>query len=230
MNKAVANIELADRAQAVDMDTQRERLSALADGELEGAELADALAYAGRDEAMADWQLYHLVGDVLRSSELAQPVDTGFMNRLRTELAKEPLPVRVQEPVQVAVVAPAAEAAATAAVFRWTMAAGCAARAAVAAIGWSSLSSLQGGMPGQGPAGAQLAQQSPELRQANTPAISASPTAPVVAVADADGQQVMIRDPRLDELLAAHKQFGSTSALQMPAGFLRNATFETPSR
>ncbi len=36
----------------------------------------------------------------------------------------------------------------------------------------------------------------------------------------------MIRDPRLDELLAAHRQLGnSTSALQMPAGFLRNATF-----
>ena len=55
--------------------------------------------------------------------------------------------------------------------------------------------------------------------------------APVVAVADAEGgAQVMLRDPRLDELLAAHKQFGSTTALQMPAGFLRNATFETPSR
>jgi sigma-E factor negative regulatory protein RseA len=52
----------------------------------------------------------------------------------------------------------------------------------------------------------------------------------VVAVAGNEGQQVMIRDPRLDELLAAHKQFGSTSALQMPAGFLRNATFETPDR
>ena len=59
---------------------------------------------------------------------------------------------------------------------------------------------------------------------------AAAPAAPVVAVADAEGQQVMIRDPRLDELLAAHKQFGSTSALQMPAGFLRNATFETPGR
>jgi sigma-E factor negative regulatory protein RseA len=45
-----------------------------------------------------------------------------------------------------------------------------------------------------------------------------------------DGPQIMIRDPRLDELLAAHKQFGSTSALQMPAGFLRNATFEAPAR
>jgi len=36
----------------------------------------------------------------------------------------------------------------------------------------------------------------------------------------------MIRDPQLDALLAAHRQFGGTSALQMPAGFLRRATFE----
>ncbi|OYU41868.1 MAG: anti-anti-sigma factor, partial [Burkholderiales bacterium PBB4] len=42
--------------------------------------------------------------------------------------------------------------------------------------------------------------------------------------------QVMIRDPHLAALLAAHKQFGGTSALQMPAGFLRNATFEGPAR
>ena len=40
----------------------------------------------------------------------------------------------------------------------------------------------------------------------------------------------MLRDARLDELLAAHKQFGGISALQMPAGFLRNATFENPAR
>jgi sigma-E factor negative regulatory protein RseA len=40
----------------------------------------------------------------------------------------------------------------------------------------------------------------------------------------------MIRDPRLDELLAAHRQLGGASALQAPAGFLRNATFEAPAR
>ena len=102
--------------------------------------------------------------------------------------------------------------------FRWKMVAGFASLAAVAAIGWTSFSQLQGA----GGPGAQLAASSPERATAQG--------APVVAVADADGQQVMIRDPRLDELLAAHKQFGSTSALQMPAGFLRNATFETPGR
>ena len=40
-------------------------------------------------------------------------------------------------------------------------------------------------------------------------------------------QGPMVRDARMMELLAEHKQFGGTSALQMPSGFLRNATFET---
>eukprot|EP01034_Spumella_vulgaris_P042995 gene42994-53352_t len=83
--------------------------------------------------------------------------------------------------------------------------------AAVAAIGWNSVEALRGG-------GAQLA------------SAPVAPPASVVAVSDGAGQPVMLRDPRLDELLQAHKQFGSTSALQMPAGFLRNATFEEPSR
>lgn len=41
---------------------------------------------------------------------------------------------------------------------------------------------------------------------------------------------VMIRDPHIDALLAAHRQFGGTSALQAPTGFLRNATFEEGAR
>lgn len=36
----------------------------------------------------------------------------------------------------------------------------------------------------------------------------------------------MIRDARLDGYLAAHKQFGGSSALGVPSGFLRNATHE----
>ena len=44
---------------------------------------------------------------------------------------------------------------------------------------------------------------------------------PFVATAVEPREQqppVMIRDPRLDELLAAHGQYGNTTALQMPAG------------
>lgn len=226
MNNAVRSDGLVGGAVVAEI-SRREQLSALADGQLHGDEVADALAYAAQAEGHATWQLYHLVGDVLRSSDLAQPANPTFIARLRNELAKEgpvvrPAAAAVQ---QVDVVAPAMADAANASVFRWKMVAGFASLAAVAAIGWTSLATLQGnGAPGA-TGGAQLA-ISPESG-ANGP----SSGAPVVAVADADGgAQVMIRDPRLDELLAAHKQFGSTSALQMPAGFLRNATFETPSR
>lgn len=224
MNKAVANNERAGHAMAGDME-KREQLSALADGQLHGAELADALAYAAQDdEGRATWQMYHLVGDVLRSSDLARPSPSSLVSRLRVELAKEARQERASVPAQVTVVASTSTQAANASVFRWKMAAGVASLAAVAAIGWSSLASLQGDAQGLG--GAQLAVQQSVERPAAAPATPA----PVVAVVDAEGQQVMIRDPRLDELLAAHKQFGSTSALQMPAGFLRNATFETPGR
>jgi sigma-E factor negative regulatory protein RseA len=46
------------------------------------------------------------------------------------------------------------------------------------------------------------------------------------AVLVASPQGVIVRDARLEELLAAHKQVGGNSALQMPSGFLRNPTFE----
>ena len=51
------------------------------------------------------------------------------------------------------------------------------------------------------------------------------------ATARAEQPGIMIRDRRLDEMLAAHRQFGGgASALQTTAGFLRNATFESPGR
>lgn len=222
MNKAETGINgLAGGSVSHGMD-HRERLSALADGQLQGEELNAAYAYAAEDdEGAKTWQLYHLVGDVLRSADLAQPANPAFMARLREQLAQETLPERTHATLPpVAVVGAGLPEAANASVFRWKMVAGFASLAAVAAIGWTSLASLQGA--GSERAGAQLA----AVSERSSPV----PGAPVVAVADADGQQVMLRDPRLDELLAAHKQFGSTSALQMPAGFLRNATFETPSR
>ena len=98
--------------------------------------------------------------------------------------------------------------------FRWKLLAGVASVAAVGAIGWGMVGGLENwdakraGEPSVLP---QLAQTSPQVQtQAQA--------------------QVMIRDPHLDALLAAHKQFGGTSALQMPAGFLRNATFEGAAR
>lgn len=219
MNQAISgNDGSLDNTMMIDELSQREQLSALADGQLHDGEWRDAVSFACGDEGRSTWELYHLVGDVLRSSELARPANLAFMARLREQIAQETISPRPAEPLVAVVAAAGVDRAANASVFRWKMVAGVASLAAVAAIGWTSLATLQG--TGQAPGG----------QLASAPTRSVVPAAPVVAVVDSDGQQVMLRDPRLDELLAAHKQFGSTSALQMPAGFLRNATFESPGR
>jgi len=192
---------------------QREHVSALMDGAVEGDALSLAMDCAQQPEGREAWHIYHLVGDVLRSPELAAGADSQvFLARLQQRLAAEPAPAApVAAQVSEVVAAPAPQAANTA-VFRLKMAAGFASLAVVAAVGWNSWGSLQG----NGPAATQLAVAAPAASGAQ-PASDASAA-------------VMLRDPRLDELLAAHRQFGNTSALQMPAGFLRNATFAAPAR
>ena len=190
-----------------------EQLSALADGQLQGHELDQALSFAAQGRGRETWQVYHLVGDVLRSPELAHSSDSAaFLSRLHQSLAQEPLLARPTltgtEPEQ----SNSRQKAANASVFRWKMVAGVASLAAVSVMGWNALS---------------------HVRDAdNAPRLAAAQPAATQQVMVGNGQdaQVMLRDPRLDELLAAHKQYGGATALQMPAGFLRNATFESPSR
>jgi sigma-E factor negative regulatory protein RseA len=74
----------------------RQALSSLMDGESSPADAADALA-AWRHEADArvSWHAYHLIGDVLRSEDLACPPlrDEAFLQSLRARLADEPVPL-----------------------------------------------------------------------------------------------------------------------------------------
>ncbi|MDE2275926.1 MAG: sigma-E factor negative regulatory protein, partial [Burkholderiales bacterium] len=69
-------------------------LSALADGE-GGAAAVDRACRGWRDDASArqKWHAYHLIGDVLRSDELAAPRgrDAAFLGALRQRLAAEPV-------------------------------------------------------------------------------------------------------------------------------------------
>lgn len=71
---------------------QRAWLSALADGQADALEPA-CHAFGTDPEARATWHRYQLIGDVLRSSELAsvQPAsDARFLHGLRERLATEP--------------------------------------------------------------------------------------------------------------------------------------------
>ena len=196
--------------------TQREQLSALADGELAADDIAQALAFADSDEGRQTWQLYQLVGDVLRSPELAHHAQHDVLSGVRAQLAKEPRPKLQPAPLVPIAAARGPDRAANSSVFRWKMAAGMASVAAVAALGWSSL--LTDGA---------AFSEGVQLVQGGAPQQSV-PTE-VVAMQAGDGAPVMLRDPRLDELLAAHRQYSSVAALQMPANFLRNANFSRAS-
>lgn len=77
-------------------DAMRQSMSALMDGRLDDASLDSAFA-AWRSDAKARecWHAYHLIGDVLRSDELAaEPSrDEAFLASLRGKLAAEPVPL-----------------------------------------------------------------------------------------------------------------------------------------
>ncbi len=188
------------------MQTQ-ELVSALADGQLRGEEFARAVQAATSDAAGRQaWLAYHVIGDVLRSGELAagsRPED--FLRRLQLGLQEEPRGPAVAAARAVMQAQPPRRAA-NDATFRWKMVAGFASVAAVGAIAWS----IAGGVAGK----------------AESPQLAASGESATVLTASERG--LMIRDPQLDEFMAAHHRLGGASVL--PAGFVRNATFEGPGR
>lgn len=203
----------ADRA------ARLERLSALIDGELDGSSVAQACAHWRDDAASREsWHAFHLIGDVLRSEDLAGDAarDAAFLQSLRVRLASEPV-VLAPEPIL-------ASSAADASVVRvanggrkaWVA-------ASVAAVGFVAVAGvvvLGGGASPQAPA---LAQGGAASGAAAATVVASEAQVPV-----ANGK--LIRDVRLDRYLAAHKQFAGTSALGVPSGFLRSATADAADR
>ena len=200
-----------------DYDADRELVSALADGELRGEELSRAMELLGKsDQALASWRSYHVTSDALRGADM---VITGreqaFVARFRVQLegaafTRGQTDAEVQGlPRWLEVSRQAAGRAANDPARRWKWLAAAASIAAVAAVGWQMV-----GLDGSATPSAQLSQVNGADMNATVDAASGT----------------MLRDPRLDELMAAHKQLGGTSALQMPSGFLRNATFDGPAR
>lgn len=204
----------------------RELVSALADGQLRGEEFAHTVEWVSdADDARLTWQTYHVVGDVLRSGEtLASGRDAAFLARLKLALQQEtPLVPSVHATDLIAYYSISTGArgineskneGANDSNFRWKLLAGVASLATVSVIGWQAM----GGWGDQ--------HEALLLAQGQT----GKPEVALQQAAAGGEPQVMIRDRQLDALLAAHRQFGGTSALQMPAGFLRNATFEGAAR
>jgi sigma-E factor negative regulatory protein RseA len=72
-------------------EMSREQISALADGELIDAHVNVALAALREPEAQVTWDLYHQIGDLLRSDDMAFELSDGFAARMRARLEAEPV-------------------------------------------------------------------------------------------------------------------------------------------
>jgi sigma-E factor negative regulatory protein RseA len=185
------------------LESSSERLSALADGELGAGTAADMQDVFESDALHRDWNSYQVIGQVLRGEASSSiSADPAFLQRLNLRLAHEKVaPALLVTPGHGSMALPN-QPAANESVFRWKLVAGFASLAATLVVAWSLV-----GLPAA-PTGAQLAQNPPTEQ-----VVVASPQGP------------MVRDARLEELMAAHKQLGGSS-LQAPSGFLRNAGFE----
>jgi sigma-E factor negative regulatory protein RseA len=211
-----------------------ENLSALSDGELDAGAVAHACG-TWRDDAgaRACWHAYHLIGDVLRSDDLAsaQGRDAAFLSALRIRLADEPVvlaPEPMPESASDHTQVPRKVANGSRGT-RWSWMAPSAVAAGFVLVA-GALIVTRTPLPGSD-ADTTLASESfpatsPQMMAAPTLASSEAGMEPPVMAANGR----LLRDPRIDRYLAAHKQFAGSSMLGVPSGFLRNAAAEAPNR
>jgi sigma-E factor negative regulatory protein RseA len=71
-------------------ELSKQQISAFADGELPKHEVPVVMASLRAAEHASDWDMYHQIGDVLRSESMAAPVSVRFTESLAARLAAEP--------------------------------------------------------------------------------------------------------------------------------------------
>jgi len=186
----------------------REQISALADGELSAAHLAGTMAALRNPDALADWEIYHQIGDVLRSDDMAVSLSSGFAARMSARLAMEPaILAPMTEPTEPAV-GDGVGAFARRSFKRWAIPGVVA--TAVATLAFFTAPQLMVALTGSGsvsgaPALASAATGQTMPVSAVTTAAAGPQSGVVVAATVPDG--VVLRDSRIDDYLLAHQRF-----------------------
>ncbi len=177
-----------------------ETLSCLIDGELDPAECARLLGRVGADQvARREWLLLHVVGDALRSSDVACLQSDGFLLRVGAALDAEP-----------PIVAPRANRD-RARLIRRVVLPGAAAAAAATMLAVIVVPQLRGDPP----AATQVA-ATPAARNAS----AAAPLAPVAATPAGTPNEIR-RLAELEAYLAAHRELAGGSMTPRSAPYLR---------
>ncbi|HEX6705380.1 MAG TPA: sigma-E factor negative regulatory protein [Albitalea sp.] len=210
-----------------------ENLSALTDGEIDSA-VAAAVCAAWRDDprARSSWHAYQLIGDVLRSDDLACAArhDAAFLAALRQRLADEPTVLAPEPPIEQPSPAatPGVRVAANAGRNgRWAWMAPSAVAAGFVLVA-GAVMVTRGPLTGGGQPDGTVVASGNGVAPGGAPTLV--PTDTVFVPRAVGGNGKLIRDARLERYLAAHQQFAGTSALGVPSGFLRNAVAEAPNR
>ena len=228
-----------------------ERLSALVDGELDDASTTLACRQWRDDpSSRASWHEYQLIGDLLRSEDLASTPqrDSAFLSALRLKLADEPV-VLAPQPLPSTVSMPLAtplpsslhlpEASRVAGLNRgrrlWRATSAVAVGFVVVA-GVVMVTRGPGALPSRADDAGLTLLAAPTVPVARAPVAPAALPAPVpVALAVTEPQVLvangkLIRDVRLDRYLSAHQQFAGSAALGVPSAYLRIATADAANR
>jgi sigma-E factor negative regulatory protein RseA len=189
-----------------------ERLSAFVDGELFGEEHLNKFISELDHEDRASWSHYHLIGDALRSDDLAvsAAASNAFLAGFAARFEQEPH-----------VLAPSAMPIARRLLaLRRRVVPAFAVAAAAATLTWIVVPQLQGvsGTPGI----SQVASVShgdsvQRVAMASVPAVAAQPTQ--------DGN--IIRDASLDQYLEAHQQFAQQPVMPGAMPLLRTTAMTT---
>jgi sigma-E factor negative regulatory protein RseA len=173
----------------------REQISAFVDNELSDAHIDVALAALHKDEGRDTWNLYHKIGDALRSDDLNVKLSVDFTERMFARLDAEPT-----------IVAPA-PAPAQKSYRRFAMPGMAAAAVAIMAV--LTVPKMMTPEPAAITAGA------------TQTVAAAAPAAEVTAVASQNGE--VLRDARIDDYLLAHQRF--SPSVYSTAQYARSATF-----
>jgi sigma-E factor negative regulatory protein RseA len=206
-SESVQATQMAQAAQS-QAGSRGERLSAFVDGESlnDAGDISQFIAgFTNRDRAA--WSDYHLIGDALRSDDLAASPATSsaFMAAFSQRLEAE-----------AHVIAPAAIAPRLRAqLFRRRVVPAFAVAAAAATLTWIVVPQLQG-VDSRG-AGAQLSSMSTDAVQRVAMAPSAATRRSPVVEAN------IIRDASLDQYLEAHQQFSQQPVMPGSMPFIRAA-------
>jgi sigma-E factor negative regulatory protein RseA len=223
------------------MDTKeisREQISALADGELVDAHVSMALAVLRQPEEQVTWDLYHQIGDVMRSEEMAFSLSDGFAAKMSARLDAEPTIIAPQLTTTASeqiIVSPAVNDATASNVVslapmrkrfvrRFVMpgAAAAAAIVAVVLVTGQQQSTTLASVPAPASVVATAATVTVPSAITTVAATSSAPqgTASISSLAQ---QGEVARDPRIDDYLLAHQRF--SPSMYSSTQYARSAAF-----